>query len=281
MIFADLHMHTNFSDGTFSPEELAARGHEKGLRVLALTDHDTVGGCERMGKACRELGVEFINASELTCEIDGNEVHMLGYFLDIKNELLLEKLAQFQKVRQDRISEMTDALNKVGVPLEAAAVFELAGCKAPGRPHLARALVKEGHVKSVEEAFDKYLRKGKAAWVPKSKVGAPEAIELIHQAGGIAVMAHPGLNKTDDVIPSMIDAGMDGLECFHSRHSVNDIERYEGMTEKYGLLATGGSDCHGMNRGNPLIGSIKLPYIYVEHMKRRRAQRKPATVASN
>jgi len=281
MIFADLHMHTNFSDGTFSPEELAARGHEKGLRVLALTDHDTVGGCERMGQACRALGVEFINASELTCEIDGNEIHMLGYFLDIHNELLLEKLAQFQKVRQNRINEMTDALNKVGIPLAASAVFELAGCKAPGRPHVARALVKEGHVKSVEDAFDKYLKKGKAAWVPKSKVSAPEAIELIHQAGGLAVMAHPGLNKTDDVIPRMIDAGMDGLECFHSRHSVSDIERYEGMTEKYGLLATGGSDCHGMNRGNPLIGSIKLPYIYVENMKRRLARREPVGVAGN
>ena len=191
------------------------------------------------------------------------------------------KLAQFQKVRRNRINEMADALNKVGMPLKAASVFELAGCKAPGRPHVARALVKEGHVKSLEQAFDRYLKKGKPAWVPKSKVSAAEAIELIHQAGGLAIMAHPGLNKTDDVIPRMIEAGMDGLECFHSRHSVSDIERYEGMTQKYGLLATGGSDCHGMNRGNPLIGSIKLPYVYVENMKRRWHARQTAAVESN
>jgi 3',5'-nucleoside bisphosphate phosphatase len=280
MIFADLHMHTKFSDGTFSPEELAARGHEKGLRVLALTDHDTVEGCAPMAIACREKGIEFINASELTCEIEGNEIHLLGYFLNTQHERLLEKLAEAQKERQNRITEMASALNKLGIPLAAASVFELAGCKAPGRPHVARALVKQGFVKSIDVAFSKYLKKGKAAWVPKKKISACEAIDLVHQADGLAVMAHPGLNKTDEIIPEMIDAGLDGLECFHSRHSITDIERYEGMTEKFGLLATGGSDCHGMNRGQPLIGSIKLPYVYVERMKQRLGGRRPEVAPS-
>lgn len=272
-------MHTMFSDGTFSPEELTARGHEKGLRVLALTDHDTVEGCAPMATACREKGIEFINASELTCEIEGNEIHLLGYFLNISHTRLLEKLAEAQKERQNRINEMAAALNKLGIPLKAASVFELAECKAPGRPHVARALIKEGYVKNMDEAFSKYLKKGRAAWVPKKKMSAFEAINLVHEADGLAVMAHPGLNRTDDIIPKMVGAGLDGLECFHSRHSLADIERYEAMTDKYDLLATGGSDCHGMNRGKPLIGSIKLPYVYVERMKRRLAGRQQDAAA--
>ena len=281
MVFADLHMHTKFSDGTFTPEELAALAHERGLRSLALTDHDTVEGCRPMADACEKLGMEFINASELTCEADGFEIHLLGYFLDIENPLLLKKLGVSQRIRQDRIREMTDALNAVGIPLKSEAVFELAGCKAPGRPHVARAMVNAGFVSSTDVAFGKYLKKGKPAWVPKKRISAEEAIELAHHAGGLAVMAHPGLNKTDDVIPRMVDAGLDGLECFHSRHSITDIERYEGMTDKYGLLATGGSDCHGNNRGKPLIGTIKLPYVYVENMKARRAERQAETAAAN
>jgi len=280
MVFADLHMHTKFSDGTFTPEELASLAHEKGLRALALTDHDTVEGCAPMATACRERGMEFINASELTCEAGGFEIHLLGYFLNTEHELLLKKLRESQLIRQNRIREMTDALNAVGIPLQSEAVFELAGCKAPGRPHVARAMVSAGFVSSVDVAFGKYLKKGKPAWVPKKKMSAEEAIDLVHQADGLAVMAHPGLNKTDDVIPGMIDAGLDGLECFHSRHSITDIERYEALTEKHKLLATGGSDCHGMNRGKPLIGTIKLPYVYVDKMKARRAKRLADTGAA-
>ena len=279
MKFADLHMHTNFSDGTFTPEELAERARDAGLHTLALTDHDTVEGCERMGAACRQMGIELINASEVTSEIDGHEIHLLGYFLDIHNSRLLENLRRFQAVRQNRIREMAAALQRAGIPLAAETVFELAGCKAPGRPHVARALVMEGHVKSLGAAFDKYLKQGRVAWVPKFRIGAPEAIELIHHAGGLAVMAHPGLNKTDKVIPMMIEAGLDGIECIHSRHSYNDIERYETLAERHGLVVTGGSDCHGLNRGKPLIGSIKLPYSYVDRMKERLAERRERVAA--
>ncbi|MFT4690523.1 MAG: PHP domain-containing protein [Verrucomicrobiia bacterium] len=280
MKFADLHMHTNFSDGTFTPEELAQRGYDRGLRVLALTDHDTVDGCERMGTACEKLGIEYITATELTAEYDGYEIHLLGYYLDTHNQHFLTKLDAFQKVRQSRIVEMAEALQKVGVPLEADSVFELARCKSPGRPHVARAMVNAGLVQSIDVAFSKYLKKGKAAWVPKFTISAVEAIELIHGAGGIAVMAHPGLNRTDEVLPPLIEAGMDGIECFHSRHSTNDCERYESMAEKHGVLITGGSDCHGMNKGQPLIGGIKLPYVYVERMRKRVAERRSELAAS-
>ncbi len=262
-------MHTRFSDGTFTPEELADLAHQRGLRVLALTDHDTVDGCQRMGVACKSLGIEFINATELTTEWNDIELHLLGYFLDTSNELLREKLGEFQGVRQNRIREMAEQLNRIGVPLKAESVFDLARCDAPGRPHVARALVQAGFVKTMDEAFSKYLKKNKPGWVPKTKINAADGIRLIHQAGGLAVMAHPGLNKSDDLIPPLIEAGLDGIECFHSRHSTYDIQRYELMAEKCDLLVTGGSDCHGMNRGKPLIGSIKLPYAYVEKMKER------------
>src|ERR1043165_7073814 len=138
-MFADLHLHTFFSDGTYSPEEVAALAQKNGLKAVALTDHDTVEGCARMTVACQAAGVEFIPATELTAEVSGHEIHFLGYFVDPQNETLLRELAKFQEVRQRRISEMCLKLNQAGIPLQAEAVFALANCRAPGRPHVARA----------------------------------------------------------------------------------------------------------------------------------------------
>ena len=267
MMYADLHMHTNFSDGTYTPEELAGHAHRHGLSVVALTDHDTVEGCARMGTACAQLGIEFIAASELTAEQDGNELHIIGFFLDTASPRLLVELAKFQEVRQNRIREMVARLNQAGIPLAVEKVFAIANCRAPGRPHVGRALVQEGYCATQDEAFDRFLKKGKPAWVPKFKMSAQEAIDLIHHAGGLAVMAHPGLNRTDEVIPDLVAMGMDGLECFHTKHSTATSQHYVLIAERFNLLITGGSDCHGMSKGKPLIGSIKLPYEYVRKMK--------------
>jgi predicted metal-dependent phosphoesterase TrpH len=272
-MFADLHLHTTFSDGTYSPEELTAEGKRFGFAALALTDHDTVEGCDRMDAACRQSGIEFIPASELTAESHDHELHLLGYFLDTKNPKLLVELAKFQTVRQNRIREMAARLNRLGIPLKADAVFALANCRAPGRPHVARVLVKEGFCASLDEAFERFLKKDRPAWVPKFKMAAHEAIALIHQAGGVAVMAHPGLNRTDEIIPELVAAGLDGLECFHSKHSAAMSAHYLRMAGVHQLLVTGGSDCHGMNKGQPLIGGIKLPYEFVERMKDKMLQR--------
>ncbi len=275
-MFADLHLHTNFSDGTYTPEELAGHAHRHGLTVVALTDHDTVDGCPRMATACEQLGLEFIPASELTAELDGNEIHLLGYFLDTEHPRLLTELAKFQEVRQNRIREMCARLNSLGLALPAEAVFKIANCRSPGRPHVGRALVQAGLCATQDEAFERFLKRGKPAWVPKFKMSAAEAIELIHQAGGLAVMAHPGLNRTDEVIPYLVAMGMDGLECFHTRHSTSQGQHYSLLAEQQGLLITGGSDCHGMNKGKPLIGSMKLPLDYVAKMKAKIAARTPA-----
>ena len=147
MKFADLHLHSHFSDGTYSPGELVAQARSHGLSAIALTDHDSVEGCAATAQACAEVGIEFIAGTELTAEQDGNELHLLGYFIDTQDPALLVQLARFQTVRQNRIREMVARLNKLKVPLSAEAVFTLANCRAPGRPHVARALVQAALVR--------------------------------------------------------------------------------------------------------------------------------------
>ncbi|HZV34920.1 MAG TPA: PHP domain-containing protein [Verrucomicrobiae bacterium] len=274
MSYADLHLHTNFSDGTYTPEELAVHAKRCELSAVALTDHDTVEGCARMAIACKEAGIEFISGTELTAEINGIELHLLGYCIELENPNLLKEVSHFQTVRQNRIREMVARLNRLDIPLQADAVFAIANCRSPGRPHVARALVQAGLCSSLDEAFERYLKINRPAWVPKSKISALRAIELIHEAGGVAVMAHPGLNRTDDIIPEMVEGGLDGLECFHSKHSTATSQHYLQLADEHHLLVTGGSDCHGMNKGRPLIGTIKLPYQHVEKVKERAASRR-------
>lgn len=266
-MFTDLHLHTTFSDGTYSPEELAAAARRFNFVALALTDHDTVEGCTRMKAACEAANIEFIPASELTCEVNGVELHMLGYFLDVTNTKLLMQMARFQAGRQERIREIVARLRKLQIPLEEADVFGLANCKSPGRPHVARALIQRKVCSSLDEAFERFLKKNRPGWVPKEKITAEEALDLIHHAGGLAVVAHPGLARTEEVLPELIEAGIDGIECFHTKHSPSASEYYVGLAEQHNLAVTGGSDCHGMNKGKPLIGSIKLPYEYVRQLK--------------
>jgi predicted metal-dependent phosphoesterase TrpH len=278
-MFADLHLHTVFSDGTYTPEEMVFQATKHGFAALALTDHDTVEGCHRAGIAARTAGIEFVSGTELTAEQDRDELHILGYFLDINNPRLLAETAKFQDVRQNRIREIVTRLNAVHVPITSDAVFALANCRSPGRPHVARALVKAGLCGSLDEAFERFLKKNRPAWVPKFKMSAADAIDLIHHAGGVAVMAHPGLSHCDEVIPSMVEAGLDGIECFHTKHSTAIAEHYLEIADEYNLLVTGGSDCHGMSKGKPLIGTIKLPYQHVEKLRAKVAERRSAAVA--
>lgn len=280
-MFADLHLHTFFSDGTYSPEELAAQGQRHGLAALALTDHDTVEGCLPTALACANAGIEFIAGTELTAEQAGCEIHILGYCLDILNPRLLTEMSRFQTVRQNRIREMVARLNQLGVPLQAETVFALANCRAPGRPHVARALVEAGLCGSLDEAFERFLKKQRPAWVPKFKMSAACAIDLIHQAGGLAVMAHPGLSRADEAIPGIVEAGLDGIECFHTKHSSATAEHYLDLAGQHHLLVTGGSDCHGASKGRPVMGTIKLPYRHVELLKAKAAERKAAAATAH
>jgi hypothetical protein len=261
---ADLHLHSSFSDGTFPPEEIAARGRRRGLTTLALTDHDTVEGCARMAAACAREELAFIPGTELTAEWEGREMHLLGYFIDTTQPELMRALEQFQEVRQQRVHEMVTRLNSLGLPLKADDVFALANCRSPGRPHVARALVRSGLCDSLDEAFERFLKKGRPAWAPKFRISVDRAVELLHNAGGLAVMAHPGLTRCDDLIPRLAAMGLDGIECFHPKHTPSIAACYLAVAGQHGLLVTGGSDCHGFTKGQPLIGSVTLAPAYVE-----------------
>ncbi len=272
MKFADLHLHSYFSDGTYGPGEMVAHAQRCRLAAIALTDHDSVEGCQETARACAAAGIEFIPGTELTAEQDESELHLLGYYIDIRNSRLLTRIARCQVVRQNRIREMVARLNRLKVPLSAEAVFALANCQAPGRPHVARALVKARLCSSLDEAFERFLKRNRPAWVPKLKMSAVEAIDLIHHARGVAVLAHPGLNRTDEVIPSLVEAGLDGIECFHTKHSTATSEHYLEVADRFHLLVTGGSDCHGLSKGKPLIGTVRVPYRHVEQLKARAAE---------
>lgn len=246
-----------------------AEAHRHGLTAVALTDHDTVEGCAPVSAAGAAVGIECLAGVELTAEHEDQELHILGYGMDITHAKLLAALAHFQAVRQERVREMVSRLHRFGVGLDAEAVLALADCRAPGRPHVARALVAAGVCGTVDEAFDRFLKKHRPAWVPKFKMSAADAITLLHDAGGAAVMAHPALNRLDDAIPDLMALGLDGIECYHTKHAPATAEYYVRLAEKLGGLITGGSDCHGMTKGKPLIGSMKLPYAHVEKLKAR------------
>jgi len=270
---ADLHLHTHFSDGTYSPEELAGHARQQGLDAVALTDHDSVEGCERMEQACLREGLEFIPGAELTAEVTGQEVHVLGYWMDLSFPRLRSELRRFQGVRQQRVCEMVTRLNDNGVGISEALVRSIARCEAPGRLHVARALVQQGFARDHDQAFDRFLKRGRPGFVPKARMSAEEAVVLIREAGGVAVLAHPGLYRNDSLIGKLKDAGIDGLECWHTRHSPEAAEGYSRRAAELDLVATGGSDCHGMAKGEPLIGRVKLPYRQVEALRARRSRR--------
>jgi 3',5'-nucleoside bisphosphate phosphatase len=264
---ADLHIHSHFSDGTYAPEDLPRLALQHGLGAVALTDHDTIDGCLRAAEACRKQGIEFLAGVELTAEHHHQEIHLLGYGIDLANKIFDASLALFQRTRQQRIRDMVERINALDIPLDAATVFQIANCQSPGRPHVGRALVLKGFCSGLEEAFERFLKRNRPAWVPKLKISAPAAIRLIHQAGGAAVMAHPGLIRAEPMLAELAAAGLDGLECFHTKHSPEQCEHFLRLAQDYSLIITGGSDCHGKNHQRPTIGAVKLPWENYEVLK--------------
>lgn len=273
-MFADLHLHTRYSDGTYTPSELVAAAVAAGLSEISLTDHDTLDGWEEVGSIAAAAGIAFVPGTEITAELDGRELHILGYYVDPGHPELTRELRQAQAIRRRRIREMVARLNAREIPLSVEAVLEAANCNAPGRPHVARALVAAGFCTSLDEAFERYLKKDRPGWVPKAKMSVARALSLIHAAGGVAVMAHPGLNHDDRMVSRLAEMGVDGIECHHPKHGPAATARYEEMARSLGLLVTGGSDCHGTSKNRPTIGTVKIPCIWVEALRERVSRRR-------
>ncbi len=267
---ADLHMHTIHSDGTCSTEELILRAQRAGLTSISITDHDTVnavGEAIAFGETC---GVRVIPGVELSSSHNGFDIHLLGYFVDHTNPVLLDYLAFCKTARVRRAERIVEKLNGLRIPLRLEAVLEQAGSGAVGRAHIAHALFEEGLTGSYDEAFDRYIGNGKPAYETTDSIDPREAIELIAAAGGLSFIAHPGTMIDETVLRNLIRLGLDGIEVVHPSHSQRLTEYYRGIAGEYCLLESGGSDYHGAKKGAPdVLGRYTIPDAAIDGMYQR------------
>ena len=269
----DLHTHTTASDGRCAPAELVARARNAGITVLAVTDHDTVGGCEAAEAACERSGIRFVSGIEITAIRLGGDVHVLGYFIDWKSPALRSFLAEQRVRRIERVRQIVARLALHGIELDADAILQPGlddSTKAAGRPWVARALVQAGHVATTNEAFDRWLARGRPAFVPRSGASPEEVFRRIHECGGIASLAHPGLLGHDEWIGEFVDAGLDAIEAYHTDHDAPMTAAYVSIAARFSLAISGGSDYHGDDsHGAATLGAVSLPTEHFDRLERR------------
>lgn len=250
----DLHTHTTASDGTLTPRELVREAVRHGVRVLAITDHDSTNGlAEAIDEARQHPPLAIVAGLEINCDTEGAEIHILGYCVDYEAAWFQDFLREQRAERVARVHRIAERLGTLGMPIEPAEVFALVKEGSPGRPHVAQVMVQRGYVKSVREAFDKYLKLGGAANVPRRRLAPTEAVRVIRRARGVPVLAHPGLADRDALIPELVQAGLMGIETWYAEHSATQTANYLELCKRHGLVATGGSDYHGpqSGRANP------------------------------
>lgn len=258
--YADLHLHSRASDGTWAPGEVVAQAKARDFGCISLTDHDTTAGIKEAVGAGWENNVLVIPGVELSCEMEAAEVHVLGYFIDVDSHDLHGYLERFRTARESRARQMVKNLNKLGIKLHFDEVAERARGESVGRPHIAAALVGSGYASTIQEAFHRYLHRRSPAYVSRYKLKVPEAAELIRAAGGVPILAHPGLVGNDSLVRGLIDQGMAGVEAYHSEHTPSQVRKYLSLAEELGILVTGGSDCHGPGgKDSVLMGKVRLP----------------------
>jgi len=253
----DLHSHTTASDGTLAPRELVRLAARHGVRVLAVTDHDSTSGVREAMDEARSLPpLEIVPGLEINCDVPGAEIHVLGYCVDWEASWFQEFLGAQREERRQRVYRIAARLGELGMPIEPDAVFALVKEGSAGRPHVAQAMVDRGYVKSIREAFDRYLSLNGPANEPRRRLTPVEAVRIIRRARGVPVLAHPGLANRDELIPELVDAGLLGIEAFYPEHSSGQITMYREMCSRLGLVATGGSDFHG-----PRVGGVRHPGV--------------------
>jgi predicted metal-dependent phosphoesterase TrpH len=275
----DLHTHTTFSDGSQTPAKLIELAAASGCRAIAITDHDTVAGlAEGRGAACL-LGIEFVEGVEISAEYDRGTMHILGYYVDDRSEDFRSSLDKLKEAREARNLEIVRRLQSLGFDISYEEVAKLAGSEVVGRPHFAHAMLQKGYVKSIQEAFDRFLAKGAPAYVEKQRLSPADAIKLIHDAGGVAVLAHPyqlntsSLEELEQLVCDLVEVGLDGIEAIYSRHGRSEQDNYVQLAARYGLLVTGGSDYHGIYKPDIRLikgmGDLEVHYEVLEEVKRR------------
>lgn len=272
MKYADLHLHTLFSDGTSSPAELVELARREGIDCLSIADHDTVMGVEPALEYAQKEGIEILSGIELTAEYKNQEIHILGYLIDHKAGSLIEKLEVLRQNRIERVYKITDKLKGIGISLAPDKVFALADNATVGRMHVARAMVNEGIVGSPAEAFTRFIGDKGRAYVCGFRLSPGEAIGLIRKVGGLSVLAHPYTVK-DELVRWLIELGVDGLEVYYPEHNPTATAFYLDFARKHNLLVTGGSDYHGLAKPEVRIGSAKIPYNLVENLKQAKDKR--------
>jgi predicted metal-dependent phosphoesterase TrpH len=261
----DLHAHTMFSDGLLSPEELVHHALARRLSALAITDHDSVEALPR-ARAALDATLELVPGIEVSTTLNTLDLHILGYYVDAEDSALRARLERFREERRERALAIVARLKSLGAPIDGDQVFASAGPGVVGRPHIADALVRAGHVDSLDAAFRIYLGARGNAFVPRPAFRPADAIELIHQAGGVSVLAHPGANLPVAIVEQLVGQGLRGIEVWHPQHGATAVRHYRGLAAKFGLLETGGSDFHGPSRSADL-GDMAVPFAVLAALK--------------
>lgn len=258
--FVDLHLHTNQSDGSDPPERVIERAAELDFSAVAITDHDTLRGLQKARRAAVIHGIELLPGTEISAKFGKREIHILGLGVREDSEVLNKALERLERGRAERADAMIARLNDLGVPITRAGVDGHSGGGAVGRMHIAKEVLALGHVRTVQEAFDKYIKAGRPAYVHKTLIACAEAIEAVHEAGGLAFVAHPGVGNLYGSLHTLCKHPFDGIEVFHSSHGPEVTRKLSDFAADRGLLVSGGSDCHGAIKGEtPLMGKVRLP----------------------
>ncbi|MGZ3667187.1 MAG: PHP domain-containing protein [Ktedonobacterales bacterium] len=266
----DLHTHSTASDGLYSPTELLRLAHDVGLKTIGLVDHDTTGGVVEAQAAGEALGVEVVPGIEVNTDLPNKrgEAHMLGYFVEYERAEFQRKLQTLREARERRGERMVEQLRALGLDVTWERVRELAQ-GAVGRPHVARALIEKGYATSVSDAFDKYLAPGRPGYIPRFKLSPEDAVRLIASARGVPALAHPaGIPELEErVLPSLVQAGLQGLECYYGQYDEETVARLLALADHFGLVPTGGSDYHGLNMHPTPLGGRYVPESSLERLR--------------
>ena len=271
---ADLHVHTTFSDSSLTPDEVIHECLWHGIDIVAITDHDSVGGIAPATESGASVGVQVISGVELTAYDSALEIHIVGLFINTAHPGLTALLKRSRDERRLRVFEIVKRLGELGVEVSAEEIFKIAGEGSPGRPHVARAMMNRGLVDTIPDAFRYYIGNNRPANVPKYELSTAEAVAAIRNAGGTSVVAHPGATLSDEAVRDLIHDGVDAIEAYHPLHSYTKEQRYLKMADELGALVSGGSDSHGIAREWSRIGAIKVDRELVDRLEQRAMTRR-------